>query len=65
MWRGSGRFGLSVAAPFVWRARVTVALAPFPHPAQRTGRADLPHPQSNGHTVRKYHDRYVSRVVVR
>lgn len=38
-------------------ARVTVALTPFPHPAQRTGHAGLPHPQSNGQTVRKYHDR--------
>ena len=25
-------------------ARVTCAVAPFPHPAHRTGRADLPHP---------------------
>src|SRR5450631_3553647 len=44
MWRGDRRFGLSVAAPFVWRCPSTVALTPFPHPAHRTGLADLPHP---------------------
>src|SRR6516162_5919083 len=44
MWRGGGRLGGSVAAPFVWRCPSTPAMAPFPHPAHRTGRADLPHP---------------------
>src|SRR5207253_10093714 len=44
MWRGGSRFGLSVAAPFVWRCPSNLAVAPFPHPAHRTGRADLPHP---------------------
>ena len=44
MWRGSSRFGLSVAAPFVWRCPSNLAITPFPHPAHRTGRADLPHP---------------------
>jgi len=44
MWRGGGRFGLSVAASFVWRCPSTLAVTPFPHPAHRTGRADLPHP---------------------
>jgi hypothetical protein len=44
MWRGSSRSGLSVAASFVWRCPNTLALTPFPHPAHRTGRADLPHP---------------------
>ena len=44
MWRGGGRFGLSVAAPFVWRCPSTRAVAPFPHPAHRTGQADFPHP---------------------
>ena len=44
MWRGSGRLGLSVAAPFVWRCPSNSALTPFPHPAHRTGRADFPHP---------------------
>jgi hypothetical protein len=44
MWRGGGRFGLSVAAPFVWRCPSNLAVAPFPHPAHRTGHADLPHP---------------------
>ncbi|HKR47647.1 MAG TPA: hypothetical protein VJU59_49625, partial [Paraburkholderia sp.] len=42
LWRGSIRFGLSVAAPFVWRCPSTLALTPFPQPAHRTGRADLP-----------------------
>ena len=44
MWRGGSRSGLSVAAPFVWRCPNNLAVAPFPHPAHRTGRADLPHP---------------------
>src|SRR5215470_19267666 len=44
MWRGGGRLGRSVAAPFVWRCPSNLAIAPFPHPAHRTGRADLPHP---------------------
>jgi len=44
MWRGGGRFGLSVAAPFVWRCPCNRAVTPFPHPAHRTGHADLPHP---------------------
>ena len=44
LWRGSIRFGLSVSAPFVWRCPSTLALTPFPQPAHRTGRADLPHP---------------------
>src|ERR1700733_5086105 len=44
MWRGSSRFGLSVAAPFVWRCPSNLAVAPFPHPSHRTGHADLPHP---------------------
>src|SRR5215813_15378658 len=44
MWRGGGRLGLSVAAPFVWRCPSTRTIAPSPHPAHRTGRADLPHP---------------------
>jgi len=44
MWRGGRRFGLSVAAPFVWRCPSTLAVAPFPHPPRRTGRALLTHP---------------------
>jgi len=44
MWRGGSRFGLSVSAPFVWRCPSNLAVAPFPHPAHRTGHADLPHP---------------------
>ena len=41
---GSSRFGLSVAASFVRRCPNNLALTPFPHPARRTGHADLPHP---------------------
>src|ERR1700750_2595623 len=33
-----------LAAPFVWRCLTGSAMAPFPHPAHRTGQADLPHP---------------------
>src|SRR3954470_22239240 len=44
MWRGDGRLGISVSAPCVWRCLTGAALAPFPHPAHRTGRADFPHP---------------------
>ena len=44
MWRGSRRFGLSVAAPFVWRCPSNLAVTPFPHPPHRTGHADFPHP---------------------
>ena len=32
------------SAPFVWRCLTGSDLAPFPHPAHRTGHADLPHP---------------------
>src|SRR5271169_4714169 len=35
---------MSVSAPFVWRCLNSSTMAPFPHPAHRTGRADLPHP---------------------
>ncbi len=44
MWRGGIRFDLSVAAPFVWRCPGNRTVAPFPHPAHRTGHADFPHP---------------------
>ena len=44
MWRGDSRSGLSVAAPFVWRCPSNLAVAPFPHPPRRTGRAQLTHP---------------------
>src|ERR1700731_295859 len=44
MWRGGGRLSISVSAPFVWRCLTGSAMAPFPHPAHRTGRADFPHP---------------------
>jgi len=38
------RWSLSVAGPFVCRCLTSSAMLPFPHPAHRTGRADLPHP---------------------
>jgi len=38
------RWSLSVADPFVRRCLTSSAMLPFPHPAHRTGRADLPHP---------------------
>ena len=44
MWRGGCRLNISVAASFVWRCLSGSAMAPFPHPAHRTGRADFPHP---------------------
>src|ERR1700716_440463 len=44
MWRGGGRWNISVAAPFVWRCVNGSTMAPFPHPAHRTGQADFPHP---------------------
>jgi hypothetical protein len=44
MWRGGGRRSISVSAPFVWRCLTSRTVTPFPHPAHRTGHADLPHP---------------------
>src|SRR4029453_1712307 len=44
MWRGGVRQNISVAASFVWRCLTGSAMAPFPHPAHRTGQADFPHP---------------------
>src|SRR3984893_17526945 len=44
MWRGGFRPNISVAASFVWRCLSGSAMTPFPHPAHRTGQADLPHP---------------------
>ena len=44
VWRGGCRSNISVAAPFVWRCLTGSTLAPSPHPAHRTGHADLPHP---------------------
>ena len=35
---------MSVAASFVWRCLSSSAMTPFPHPAHRTGQADLPRP---------------------
>ena len=44
MWRGDVRLGRPVPAPFVWRCLSGSTIAPFPHPAHRTGHADFPHP---------------------
>src|SRR5260221_4283513 len=44
VWRGGWRSNISVAAPFVWRCLSGSTMAPFPHPAHRTGHADFPHP---------------------
>ncbi len=44
MWRGGVRLSLSVAASFGWRCLNSLTITPFPHPAHRTGHADLPHP---------------------
>ena len=45
MWRGGCRLNISVAASFVRRCLSSgSSMTPFPHPAHRTGRADLPHP---------------------
>jgi hypothetical protein len=44
MWRGDVRLSMSVPAPFVWRCLSGSTVAPFPHPAHRTGHADFPHP---------------------
>src|SRR5258705_11814679 len=33
-----------LSASFVWRCLSGSAMTPFPHPAHRTGHADLPHP---------------------
>ena len=38
------RVNISVAASFVWRCLSGSTMAPFPHPAHRTGQADFPHP---------------------
>jgi hypothetical protein len=43
MWRGFCRSNISVSAPFVWRCLSSSTVAPFPHPAHRTGQAALPH----------------------
>ncbi|MPR13501.1 hypothetical protein FS320_42420 [Microvirga tunisiensis] len=39
VWRGGGRIGLSVSAAFARRCLTGRAVAPFPHPAHRTGHA--------------------------
>jgi hypothetical protein len=44
MWRGGCRLNIAVSASFVWRCLSGSAVAPFPHPAHRTGQADFPHP---------------------
>src|SRR4030095_129063 len=44
MWRGGCRLNISVAASFVWRCLSGSTMAPFSHPAHRTGQAAFPHP---------------------
>ena len=44
MWRGGLGFGLLPFQGFPVGGAITVCHAPFPHPAHRTGRAELPHP---------------------
>ena len=44
MWRGGCRLNMSVAASFDWRCLSGSTMAPFPHPAHRTGQGDFPHP---------------------
>ena len=44
MWRGGCRPNISVSASFVWRCLSGSTMTPFPHPAHRTGHANLPHP---------------------
>ena len=58
MWRGGCRSDISVPAPFVWRCLTSSTMAPFPHPAHRTGQADFPHPAlgqdvTPSHTARR------------
>ncbi len=48
MWRGGCRLNISVAASFDWRCLSGSTMAPFPHPAHRTGQADFPHPACMG-----------------
>ncbi len=42
--RGGGRLPVAMASAFAAAASVRLAVAPFPHPAHRTGRALLTHP---------------------
>ena len=44
VWRGCCRPNISVSTPFVWRCLTGSTMAPSPHPARQTGRADFPHP---------------------
>ena len=49
------RSNISVSASFVWRCLSGSALAPFPHPAHRTGHADFPHPACMGLSLSSEH----------
>src|SRR5215831_17240344 len=59
MWRGICRSDISVSVPFVWRCLSGPSMAPFPHPAHRTGRADFPHPACMGLSLSRYHAIFV------
>jgi hypothetical protein len=44
MWRGGAQFGQSARASHSQPCVTPSSIAPFPHPAHRTGHADFPHP---------------------
>jgi hypothetical protein len=46
---------ISVAAPFVRRCLTGSTVAPFSHPAHRTGQADFPHPACMGLSLSRRH----------
>ena len=62
MWRSGCRLNISVSASFVWRCLSGSALAPFSHPAHRTGHADFPHPACMGLSLSRGH--HASFVIV-
>jgi hypothetical protein len=64
MWRGGGRPNIAVSASFVWRCLSGSPVAPFPHPAHRTGQAVLPHPACMGLSLsREHHAIFVFLIV--
>jgi len=64
MWRGGRRSDISASAPFVWWCLSGPTMAPFPHPAHRTGRADFPHPACMGLSLSRYHAIFVGLRIV-
>src|SRR5215211_1264348 len=59
VWRGGFRSNISVTAPFVWRCLSDSTMAPFPHPAHRTGHAGFPRIRLSDKTSR-LHPRHVA-----